>query len=350
MLAALLCLSLAAPAPINGWPAAQAPSRRVLPLDLSRLDEQTLLRPGSKKAALYALGSGPQDYRKDRLPVILVHGIKGSPRDLQAVADRLQRADRQLHILAYDSWTRRTSVTGDDFAEELRALQKFIGQRREVVIVAHSMGGLVSRRALVNLQLSGLRWLEGFKRVRLLTIDSPWHGYGGPSDRGFEGLLMNVARPFMPDALEDMRAGSAMFQGDPNGQDALARTGLLKGTLPENAEVEVVFAQQGTDIWDYTEPQLAALAPALVAYFTNETPVAGVPWLLNFWNGLIQANAYFAFQDELRALGDAGTLDTAAVSAALLKHYPRFPGDHMGVLLEHPGQRSALDWLADKLK
>jgi pimeloyl-ACP methyl ester carboxylesterase len=355
MLSALLCLALAAPtppaAPVNGWTAAQAPNKRVLSFDLSRLDEGKLLR-GGKRAALYALGDSAADYHRERVPVILVHGIRGAPKDLQAVATRLKATlpQLQLHVLAYDGWHRRTHESGNDFAEELRTLQKSLGADREIVIVAHSMGGLVSRWALNELSIGPGKGVEKFKRVRLLTLDSPWHGYGGPSDRGIEGWFMAVARAFIPDALEDMRARSAMFQGDPKSKDPAAREGLLNGILPTNVEVEVVFAQEGTDIWDYTEGPLVQLAPKLQAYFTDETPVRGDPWLVNFWNALIQARAYIPFQEELRALGDKRMLVTGHVRAALLKHYPRFPGDHVGVLKEHPGQRSALDWLCEQLK
>jgi pimeloyl-ACP methyl ester carboxylesterase len=337
-----------APAPVNGWAAPAAPNRRILPLDLSRLDESKLLRSG-KQAALYAIGASATDYKRERLPVILVHGIRGAPKDLQAVATRLARPDRQIHVLAYDGWGRRTSQSGSDFADELRTLQRFLGGKREIVILAHSMGGLVSRWALNELYIGPAKGLERFARVRLYTADSPWHGYGGPSDRGVEGWAMNFVRVFMPDALEDMRAKSNMFQGDPGSRDPAAKAGLLKPILPENAEVDVVFAQQGSDIWDYTEPQLQPLVGKLVAYYRTEAPVRGEAWLENFWKALIQARNFYAFDDEVEGLSLKGKLDDAAMRAALLRHYPRFPGDHMGVLQEHKGQRSLLDYWSDLL-
>ena len=203
--------------------------------------------------------------------------------------------------------------------------------------------------AQAQLAIGPARGLERMGRVRAICVDSPWHGYGGPADRGAGGFFLAFARPLMPDGLEDMRARSAMFQGDPKSKDAVARAGLLGTILPANASVELVFAEQGEQVMDYTEGLLRDLAPKLVDHFALDRPVQGDPRLVNVWKAVVDSTAYFPFQDELRALADARKLDVAGVQGALARRFPRFPGDHMGVLREHPGQRSFLDHLADEL-
>jgi hypothetical protein len=118
-----------------------------------------------------------------------------------------------------------------------------------------------------------------------------------------------------------MRAESDMF-----------KEGLLTVDTPANVAIRLVFASEGDVVWDYSEGDLKELAPKLVEYYKRETKVEGGAQLKNFWKALIGSAQHFAFQDEMRALADKGKLDEAALRAGLLKHYPRLPGDHMGVL------------------
>jgi pimeloyl-ACP methyl ester carboxylesterase len=343
---ALAASAASAEVAAHGFPSPRAPNGRVLPTDLSKLDEQGLLKPGGK-AALYALGSGPADFHPERQPLILVHGIDGDPKNLQAVADRFKNDPRfQVYVLCYDDDGRRTSLNGDDFAAELRSLQqKTLGAGRDVTIVAHSMGGIVTRRALDDLAVGPGGGLDKLGNVRFVAVDTPWHGYPGPSDTGIGGVMMSVVRPFMPDGLEDMRAQSAMFAGDPKSTDPAAKAGLFGVELPDNVDTELCFAQQGSDIQDYTEAELAPLAQDLADHFNDDKPVAGEPRLMNFWHAILASSQYDGFADELRDDADAGRITAATVQAALLKWFPRFPGDHDGVLNGKP----FLDWLSQKV-
>ncbi|MBI3071202.1 MAG: hypothetical protein HYY84_03640 [Deltaproteobacteria bacterium] len=337
-------------APINGWPTAAAPNGRVLSLDLARINEKKLLRPG-RAGALYAIAAKPSEFRADRTPLILIHGIKGDPKDLQHVLNRFKSRPVQFYAFAYDDYHRRTSLNGNDLAEQLAALsERYWGPEREVIIVAHSMGGLVARYALNQLAFGVSPRINRFKMVRLFTVDTPWHGYGGPSDRGVEGFFMKVAGAFMPDGLEDMRAESGLFQGRPNGRSAAERAGLLNLILPAHVKVNVVFAQDGKNIMDYTEGDIKDLVPKIAARFGSNTPIRGTARQINFWKALIQARtAISAFRSEMESAATAGRLTEATVRDALDRHYPRFPGDHTGVLREHPGKRSFLDHLSDQL-
>lgn len=323
------------------------PNDRLLCRDLSAMDETDLLGPG-RTARIYGVASIDSRYHPERPPAVLVHGIRGHPDDLQEVAARVERAGLQVHVLCYESFHRRTTVDALDFASELRSLAKRLG-RRDLAIVAHSLGGIVSRRALNELALGPERGIERFARVRLIGIDNPWHGYGGPGDHGFDGFVMRFVRGFLPDGLEDMRARSDLFQGRANDPDPAARKPLCSPVLPDSVTIDLCFAQQGDDIHDWTEGELRPLSQKLVDLYARDVPVTGEPRLVNFWRALVDSSEYFALQDDLRARADACALDAGIVSDRLAVHFPRFPGDHMGVLHEHPGERSMLDWLSEKL-
>jgi pimeloyl-ACP methyl ester carboxylesterase len=323
----------------RGWTNPRAPNFRVLPTDLSKLDENGLLNPGDK-AAIYAVGSGPGDFHPEREPLILVHGIEGDPKNLQSVVDRFKSDPRyQIYVLCYDDFNRRTSLNGGDFAAELRSLQqRTLGPGRDVTIVAHSMGGIVTREALDQLAGgpggTGGGGLDKFGDVRFVAVDTPWHGYGGPSDSGAGGFMMNFVRPFMPDGLEDMRAKSDMFAG------------LYKPMLPDNVETDVCFSTAGTAVDDYDKGDLKPIPDMLAAYFNDETkPVSGDARQMNFYQALVASSQWSGFADEMRDRADAGRLDGATVRAAMAKWFPEFPGDHDGVLKGKP----FLDWLSTKL-
>jgi hypothetical protein len=324
------------------------PNGRVLPFALDGLDEPSLFRPGSL-AAIYALGANQDDYHPERDPLLCVHGIEGTPVDLQAVVDRFRSSRFQLYVLAYPDYNRRTSLNGDDLADELRSLAARIGSGRTVNIVAHSMGGIVSRQALNELAVGPEGGASAFGALRLFTADTPWHGYPGPPDTGWEGELMEAVRLFLPAGLDDMRARSAMFQGDPASSDAAARAGLYGVDLPDHFSIDVAFAVDGNEVLDYTQGVLAQLPSKLAAYYNSETPVRGDPRIINFWRALLDADAYWDFQDAARQLADAKQLDEKSLLGLLEKYYPRFPGDHAGVVREHAGQYSFIDHLADKL-
>ncbi len=325
---------VAAAVAARGYENSRAPNGRVLPLDLSRLDEDGLLRPG-RRGAIYALGSGPADFHPEREPLILVHGIDGDPKNFQALVDRFKNdQERQLYVLCYDDNARRTSLNGGDMAEELRSLQRRLGPERDVTIVAHSMGGIVARRALNELSTGPGGGIDRFGDVRTIAVDTPWHGYDGPSDEGVGGFLMNFARPFMPDGFEDMRGESEMFRG------------LFSPELPDNVSIDLVFAQGGHDIADYTETFLKPLARSLVGLYQDDQPVRGEPKLMNFWSALLDSSQYHAFAEEARDLGDRRQLDETKVVRLLERHFPRFQGAHTSVLNGRP----FLDDLAARLR
>jgi hypothetical protein len=312
------------------WSVPAAPSGAVLGFALAGLDERALLGAGGRPA-LYALDDAGT-WHPERAPLVAIHGLEGAPSTLQAVVDRYRGSMRlQPYVVAYADSGARTSTNGDELAGELAALAARLGPGRALTIVAHSMGGVVLRRALDRLASDGNS--GGFARIRAICVDTPWHGYPGPAD----GFLIDVAQPFLPAGMVDMRARSGFFAT------------LYKTQLPDTMALTLVFAEEGSDVLDYTEAPLDQIVPQLAAHFASDAPVEGEPRLMNFWHALLDSAQYDAFADELRDLADANRVDAAAVAAALARHYPRFPGDHVGVVHEQPGRKSFLDWLIAEL-
>ncbi|MFO0610359.1 MAG: hypothetical protein U0324_44780 [Polyangiales bacterium] len=333
-----------APSPPGGWKNDRAPGRRLHGLDLTALDEDPLARAAGG-AAIVALGADPGDYDPAREPLVLVHGLLGAPRDFQRVVDRLAPSGFQLHAACYDDVDQRTSANGDALAKALKTLFAHLVTPRPLTLVAHSMGGLVARRALNRLALDPGRPLERFAGVHLLAIDSPWQGYEGPGDRGLDAIKMAFARPFLPDGVEDMRAASEMFQGDPDAGDPAARAGLYRVTLPASVRVEIVFAEKGILTRPEAAPALAALPSMLVAAVRDDRPPRGDVRAVNLWLAVVASTAFPALQTAAERLALAGKLDATSARRLLDAALPRYPGDHGGVLRDQPAP-SLLDALA----
>lgn len=302
---------------------------------LASCDEDELLGPG-RRPRLYAIADGHgRDFRQ-RPPAVLVHGLAGHPADLAAVGAQLSRAGYQVYVLFFDDLWQHLRENGAGLATEIARQLGGPGPARSLTLVAHSAGGLVARLALNLLDAAGE--LRRFDKVHLFAIDTPWHGYRGPSDSTALGRLrMRVVQPFMPNGMEDMRAESVLFTGDPESQNPALARGLLRYPLPPQVRVHLCFAQQGDQVHDYTEGLLRSLSEQIARYYRDARPVRGSPQLQNFWHALIGADSYFHFQDELRDLADRGQLDAWQVERALLRHFPRFPGNH-ATILEQPAE------------
>jgi len=111
-----------------------------------------------------------EPYDPRRIPILFVHGISGTPRNFTKLIESVDTSRYQVWFLSYPSglplsWVARGMF---QFMELLHRKLRF----RELHIVAHSMGGLVSRGAL-NLCARGgtCRYLRSYT-----TISTPWNG------------------------------------------------------------------------------------------------------------------------------------------------------------------------------
>src|SRR6478609_4923268 len=111
----------------------------------------------------------PYDARK--IPVLFVHGINGTPMNFRFLIEHLDRTKYQPWLYYYPSGVRLASLA-DHLDQTMKTLQLQQGFTQYHVI-AHSMGGLVSRGFLLRNQSGQSR-----PRVPLyITISTPWAGH-----------------------------------------------------------------------------------------------------------------------------------------------------------------------------
>lgn len=201
--------------------------------NLSEINEDHYLGP-DKEARLLALANDKEPFDKKKAPLILVHGIRGRPSDQQEIIDRFIGTNFQLYVLAYDDFRTRVSKNGLYLAKELQKLNS-----SSYTIIAHSMGGLVVRKALVELITK--KKISSEHQINFYSIDTPWHGFSGPGDHEMNGWRMGIARLFLPDGLEDMRAKSDFFLE------------INKVKFPSSIKTFIAFAEEGDEALDYRD-------------------------------------------------------------------------------------------------
>ncbi|MBI3557264.1 MAG: hypothetical protein HY074_13455, partial [Deltaproteobacteria bacterium] len=217
----------------------------------------------------------------------------------------------------------------------------------DVRIVATSAGSLVSRWAL-NVLAASRSYSFGKHLTRFYAIDAPWHGYIGPGDHGLDAFKMFFAQPFLGDGACDVRARSDFFLGTAPADGKPAVPGLLDVVLPASFETRLVFAQQGGQALDYTEDELARL-PGLWAEALSQGLSMPAEKLtrrqLNFWHALTSATAMIGLDAQGRELARQGVLSQQSALELWNRAFPRYPGDHVGVLSSPELVRDVGEWL-----
>jgi pimeloyl-ACP methyl ester carboxylesterase len=133
--------------------------------------EQSLWRPLDflidGNTGLYFL----EPYSAEKIPVLFVHGINGTPRNFEYLIKQMDRTHFQPWVLYYPSGAYLDNVSRyvDQMLQQLHAKYKF----DKLAVVAHSMGGLVSRSFI-------LKHLDNSKSVTIplfISISTPWNGH-----------------------------------------------------------------------------------------------------------------------------------------------------------------------------
>jgi pimeloyl-ACP methyl ester carboxylesterase len=175
--------------------------------------------------------------------VVMVHGLcttdtiwnRRSHDHGQSLAQDMQ-AD--AIYLRYNSG-RHISTNGTEFAALLeRMVEAWPVPLRELVLVGHSMGGLVIRSACASGEASGHKWMRLLRA--LVFLGTPHQG--APLERGGHGVdMLFNASPYTvaftrlgrlrSAGITDLRHGSVLDQ-DWQGRDRFARGGYLRHTQP----------------------------------------------------------------------------------------------------------------------
>jgi len=179
----------------------------------------------------------PYDARK--IPVLFVHGINGTPINFRTLIEHLDRDTYQPWLYYYPSGAGLANVA-DHLDQTMKQLQLQHGFTHYAV-VAHSMGGLVSRGFLLRNQTG-----QSHARVPLyVTISTPWAGH-------------NAAESGVKHAPAVVRVWNDMVPNSPYLTDLFfvqRDSGPVHRPLPAGLQHHLLFgfARRGTAIGECTD-------------------------------------------------------------------------------------------------
>jgi pimeloyl-ACP methyl ester carboxylesterase len=107
-------------------------------------------------------------YDPSRIPVLFVHGIHGSPENFKYLIDRLDRQRFQAWVYYYPSGA-RLGLIADHLAHTVSQVELQY-RMPTLIVVAHSMGGLVARGFLLQRQPDRLHI------PLFISLSTPWGG------------------------------------------------------------------------------------------------------------------------------------------------------------------------------
>jgi pimeloyl-ACP methyl ester carboxylesterase len=114
-----------------------------------------------------------EPYDAKKIPVLFVHGINGTPASFDYLIEHLDRTRFQPWVYYYPSGLHLAGIA--NHLDETLAKLELRYQVSRMAVVAHSMGGLVSRGTL-------LRSAEHARPVSIplyVTLSTPWGGHKG---------------------------------------------------------------------------------------------------------------------------------------------------------------------------
>jgi pimeloyl-ACP methyl ester carboxylesterase len=136
-----------------------------------------------------------------RTPILFVHGIGGYPSEFKYLVGRLDRRRFQPWFAYYPSGLELGRVA-EGLERWMQVLQAHCGFRR-LIVVAHSMGGLVARAFIERAASGVVPTIPGIDTF--VSISTPWGGHAA-AERGVEHA------PAVVPAWRDLAPGSPFLQ------------------------------------------------------------------------------------------------------------------------------------------
>jgi len=162
-----------------------------------------------------------EPYSPTKIPVLFVYGIGGSPQDWRTIFQKMDRKKYQLWFYQYPSGF-HLDKSANALANSLILLKQKYGFE-QMDVVAHSMGGLVSRGGIQRAaNLAKTNFVAHF-----ISISTPWGGHEA-AGRGVK--YMNYPVP----SWQDMVPGSRYIKE------------ILSKPLPAGTRYDLIFSYKSS--------------------------------------------------------------------------------------------------------
>ena len=199
----------------------------VVSIDDSRFDSKNGVT-GNKDPYTFLRKYGPalymlEPYDPNRKVVLLVHGVKGTPADFKEIIPRLDRKRFQAWVYFWPTGMPINFSAG--FLEMSLQEMKEDYEFKEMDIITHSMGGLMSRAA-INMSIA----TDPLPVGRFITLSTPWDGHAGAK----LGVTMS---PVVIPSWEDMVPGSYFLDH------------LFDASLPASTKHVLLFSYKGVNLF-----------------------------------------------------------------------------------------------------
>ena len=157
-------------------------------------------------------------YDPEKIPILFIHGAAGSPQNFQTFLEKIDRNKYQPWFFYYPSGNSINSMSYLLYwkLQNLQTKYKF----KELIITAHSMGGLVGRSFIVN-------YGYFFPSItNFISISTPWGG------EELAEMGVNYAPAIIP-AWRDMQPGSEFINS------------ILNRKMPPTVDYYLFFGHKG---------------------------------------------------------------------------------------------------------
>ncbi|MGI9308137.1 MAG: esterase/lipase family protein, partial [Gammaproteobacteria bacterium] len=220
-----------------------------------------------------------EEFDPDRIPVLFVHGINGNPRNFTNLIENLDTTKYQAWVYSYPSGLRLSQLANGMY--QFLSMLWLEYAYDELHIVAHSMGGLVSRGGL-NLCVKGdeCRTVKSYT-----TLSTPWSGVASAKsgvkwaptvvpvwrdiDPDSEYVVTLLDTPLPPDAPFNLFFG---FR-----QDSIFGSESSDGVIKLTSQLRAEAQEQAVHTWGYDEDHVSILS--------NESVIARVYQILDTNSG-----------------------------------------------------------------
>jgi pimeloyl-ACP methyl ester carboxylesterase len=219
-----------------------------------------------------------EPYDPDRIPVLFVHGASGFPQSFETLIANLDRQRFQPWVALYPSGSRLDSVA-DYLSRNVAHLQLRYGFE-QMAVVAHSMGGLVSRAFILRHHAT---MVDDPVKV-FVSISTPWSGVPSAAS-GIERSPYVV--PSWRDVEPESRFIAELFFEDPERRSIHRRLpeevafylifGVQDQTVPISSEVRWEAVRDARERWPLTYDHTGILQSAEASKLLNEILERALP-------------------------------------------------------------------------